>query len=333
MALEVEPRPIGPGADAPRPGARSDALVVGLINNMPDSALEGTEAQFSGLLTAASRHVPVRLRYASLPEVPRGSDVRARIAERYWTLEELFGGALDALIVTGTEPRAASLADEPYWDRLVEVIAFADAHTISSAWSCLAAHAAVLHLDGIQRRRLPMKRFGVFEQDVLVGHPLTQALGSTLRTPHSRWNDLPLEALASAGYTILSSSREAGADAFVKTRRSLMVFFQGHPEYEDRTLLKEYQRDVGRFVSGEYKQYPTVPAGYFGPAALSLLDDFERRLKAGEVSHPLTAFPFRAVAASLMNTWRSQAAQIYENWLVYVAAKKFGGSGRPRHAL
>ncbi len=333
MALTIEQRPMNPGGGAPNSGTSAETIVVGLINNMPDSALEGTESQFNGLLAAAARHLPVQLRYASVPEVPRGPAARARIAERYWTLEELFGGALDALIVTGTEPRAAVLSDEPYWNSLVRVIEYADAHTISSVWSCLAAHAAVLHLDGIQRQRLPVKRFGVFEQAVLAGHPLTKGLGATLRTPHSRWNDLPLDSLLRAGYTILSSSAEAGADAFVKSGRSLLVFFQGHPEYEDRTLLKEYQRDVGRFVSGEYKDYPTVPAGYFGPEALSLLTNFEQRLKAGAIAHPLTDFPFKPLAASLTNSWGAQAAQIYENWFAYIASKKLGSSSRSRHAV
>ena len=66
----------------------------------------------------------------------------------------------DALIVTGTEPVAPLLSDEPYWERLRELLQWAQANTTSSIWSCLAAHAAVELLDGIRRRRLGTSAVG-----------------------------------------------------------------------------------------------------------------------------------------------------------------------------
>ena len=67
---------------------------------------------------------------------------------------------------------------------------------------------------------------------------------------------------------------------FTKQAGSLLVFFQGHPEYEDTTLLREYRRDVGRFLRGQQAHYPTLPHGYFPPAALELLRAFEARARA-----------------------------------------------------
>ena len=318
---------IGSGGASPAP------LVIGLINNMPDSAVEGTETQFTSLLAAGSESVHVRLRFATLPEVPRSPALASRMAERYWDIRDLYDEPPDALIVTGTEPRAANLADEPYWDALVRLMEFSRTGVRSSVWSCLAAHAAVQHFDGIHRQRLPVKRCGVYEHTLASGHALTSGLDAPLRTPHSRWNDLPLDALVKAGYGILSESRETGADAFVSTEDNLMLFFQGHPEYEGRTLLKEFQRDVGRFVAGTYTTYPTVPAGYFNAVACKLLTDFETQLKAGKLSDPLAAFPFSSVAASLTNTWSHSAARIYSNWLRYVASSKQNQAGGARRAL
>jgi homoserine O-succinyltransferase/O-acetyltransferase len=324
MPLDIQPPPGVPG-ESHRTGAAGlerDTVVIGWSNNMPDSALEGTEVQFKGLLAAAAGERIVRLRLASMPEVPRGSEARARMANRYWSLEQLWTQAPDAIIVTGTEPKTAVLSDEPYWRRLVQVLEYADANLISSVWSCLAAHAAVLHLDGIARKRLATKHFGVFEQRVLTEHPLTEIIGEQIRIPHSRWNNLPADALAEAGYRILTRSADDDVDLFVKQRRSLLVFFQGHPEYEERTLLKEYQRDVGRFISGEYREYPQVPAGYFKAEALSLVAEFERRLRAGKFVHPLAAFPFAALAASIEAAWMAPATQIYKNWLGLIASRR-----------
>ncbi len=328
MPLEIEPPPGAPGERIGRMASepQRDALVIGLINNMPDSALEGTEVQFKTLLAAAAGERSVRLRLASLAEVPRGPEARARIAQRYWSLEQLRGQAPDAIIVTGTEPKAAVLSDEPYWARLVELIEYADENLISSAWSCLAAHAAVLHLDGIARKRLAAKRFGVFDQRVQLEHALTRELGGQIRIPHSRWNNLEVDALAAADYRVLTQSVQGDADFFSKQRRSLLLFFQGHPEYEERTLLKEYQRDVGRFISGEYREYPQAPPGYFNTQARALLAQFEGRLRSGELTQPLAAFPFAALAGSIEASWLAPAAQIYRNWFAFVASRKYESS-------
>src|SRR2546429_661737 len=160
MSVEIEAHTAPPHPRrAPVSSTRCDgAIFVGLVNNMPDAALASTEAQFSALLAAAAGRHSVQLRFSSLPEVPRGPDARARIARGYWPIETLLAAEPDALIVTGTEPIAARLADEPYWRRLVELITWAEEHAVASIWSCLAAHAVVERIDGIQRRRLAEKR-------------------------------------------------------------------------------------------------------------------------------------------------------------------------------
>lgn len=302
-------------------GARSHAIVIGVLNNMPDPALEATEGQFIALLKAAAGSHPVRLRFSYLPGVPRGPAARERIERSYWSLEELLRQAPDALIVTGTEPRAASLSDEPYWAQFLEVLNWAEAHTVSSIWSCLAAHAAVEVLDGVRRQRLEQKRFGVFEHTVLAGHPLVRGVSDPLPMPHSRWNDLPVADLRSAGYTILSCSPESGADSFVKQRRSLHLFFQGHPEYERITLFKEYRRDVGRFLSGEQSTYPPLPCRYFSVEAATALREFQDRALSQRTAELLAEFP-PAAAAGAQSTWRPAALTMYGNWLSWVANAK-----------
>ena len=51
-----------------------------------------------------------------MPGVPRSGFTAGHISARYSNIEELWDGHLDGLIVTGREPKAANLADEPYWD-------------------------------------------------------------------------------------------------------------------------------------------------------------------------------------------------------------------------
>jgi homoserine O-succinyltransferase/O-acetyltransferase len=321
MPVTLEPRRTGAEPPRPSPGPAAPAAVarIGLINNMPDGALQSTEAQFCRLLEAAAGAQAITVRLSSFPELPREAEGLERVRGCYWPIEQLLAEPLDGLIVTGTEPRAPRLRDEPYWARFEQLLAWAQRHTVASIWSCLAAHAAVEALDGIQRQRLPEKRSGIYQHQTLRDQPLLKGTRSPLAMPHSRWNELPLEALRGAGYTVLSWSSVSGADAFVRQGQgSLLLFFQGHPEYEGTTLLKEYRRDVGRYLAGTQANYPTVPVGYLSAGASELLEAFRHEAHLRRDAALMARFPFAQVAAALSNSWESSAAAIYRNWLAVV---------------
>jgi homoserine O-succinyltransferase/O-acetyltransferase len=309
-------------------GAGAECLRVALINNMPDPALEDTEMQFMQLLDDASGGVPVTLKLYSLPGVPRGERGVNHLSNFYYGIEELWHSGVDAIIVTGTEPRQPNLRQEPYWCELADVFDWAAHNTASAILSCLAAHAAALHGDGIPRQPLADKRFGVFDSAAVCDHPIMRRLrGSTMQRstkfPHSRWNEVREDALAACGYSILTLSDLAGVDLFVKEREnSLFVCFQGHPEYAAHTLLKEYRRDIKRFLRRERETYPTMPYGYFDASSAVLLNNFQQIAVADRNEERMASFPEAAVSAAMRHTWKSSAIEIYRNWLQYVLAKK-----------
>src|SRR5271156_2338070 len=297
--------------DTARTGSALDlrgrnCLTIGLVNNMPDAACEATQRQFLDLLRAATSDVIVCLKLFSIADVPRPVLVRQEFAGRYRDIAEMWDPPLDGLIVTGTEPRAQRLQDEPYWPALTELVDWARWNTASTLWSCLAAHAAVLHADGVERRPLEDKLCGVFACEAVADHPLLAGVGSRLRVPHSRINDLPESSLAACGYRVLTRSATAGVDAFVggKTDSSLFLFFQGHPEYDADCLLREYRRDVGRFLRGERDHYPLVPQGYFSDDAARHAGDFAALAAATRSENLIADFPMEALAAGVENTWR-----------------------------
>jgi len=295
---------------------------IGLVNNMPDAALDATERQFRALLAAAADGAPVRLTLYSLPEVPRTEFGRRQVA-KYAAIDELWNSEHDGLIVTGAEPKSVDLEDEPYWDSLTRVLDWAAARTTSTILSCLAAHAGALHLDGIRRRPLGDKRFGVFECARVDDHPLTASGPPQYAMPHSRWNEIPEEALRACGYRVLTRSADAGVDAFVKQRRnSLFVFFQGHPEYDAVTLMLEYRRDVGRYLLGERETYPPMPHGYFDGETERALTALHERALVERREELLAEFPTAAAAGKVTSHWRSGAEALYRNWLAYIAAQK-----------
>lgn len=294
-----------------------NCIDIGLVNNMPGKALQSTERQFLRLLDAASGNVPVRLWLYSLP------GGRSHLDRSYLSIDEMWDRRLDAIIVTGMEPRVTNLMHEPYWPHMTRLIDWAEQNTRSAVWSCLAAHAAVLRMDGIARHRLPQKRFGVFACDRASGHELASGLPSSFVMPHSRWNDVAENELATSGYTVLTRSHDAGADAFFKQGKSLFLFFQGHPEYEANTLRLEYLRDVGRYLRRESENYPAPPQAYFDQETEDALLALEQR--ASRDCHPeLLAEVSKVCAAATkpQSTWHSPAVRIYRNWLRLLAASK-----------
>ena len=225
-----------------------EGLTIGLVNNMPDGAVQATERQFLGLLEESAGSLPIRLKLYTLPGVPRSELMQQYLCARYRSVETIHGEVLDGLIVTGTEPRASRFEDEPYWQGLTELIDWAGERTSSTIWSCLAAHAAVLHLDGIERHPLKQKLSGALECQTVTDIPCSRALPTDIwcriraATNCGRMNWSPL---------VTGFCRARAHPASIPLsgkRKSLFVFFQGHPEYDALSLLGEYRRDVRRYL-------------------------------------------------------------------------------------
>jgi homoserine O-succinyltransferase len=298
-------------------------VTIALINNMPDPALEDTESQFLELLNNASGDAPVHVKLYSLPGIPRGERGQAHLSSSYFGIDDLLNGRFDGVIVTGTEPLHPDLRDEPYWPILTGVLDWAERNTSSTVLSCLVAHAGVLYSDGIPRHRLPDKQFGVFDFKKRDDHLLTLRINDMVQTPHSRWNEVREDALAACGYGILSSSAKGGVNAFVKKKRdSLFVHFQGHPEYSTGTLLKEYRRDIKRFLKHERETYPSMPEGYFNGEMTQRLNDFRENILSDPWEEQMESFPEGAIVETLRNNWTMSATGLYRNWFQYLLSRK-----------
>ena len=96
--------------------SRPMCLDIGLVNNMPDAALDATVRQFRVLLGAAADDMVVRLTLYTLPEVPR-TDLGRQLVSGYSDINELWDSRLDGLIVTGQNssgrPRGRALLEKP----------------------------------------------------------------------------------------------------------------------------------------------------------------------------------------------------------------------------
>jgi homoserine O-succinyltransferase/O-acetyltransferase len=310
-------------------GDRRRRLRIGLVNNMPDAALTATERQFSRLIEDAAGEYDVHLTLVALDSLQREASVREAMAETYRDPRQLRLSSPDALIITGADPRAPRLEEEPFWDELTSLMDWSRHSVVSALYSCLAAHAAVFHRDCIPRRRLIRKLSGVYEGDVVISHELTRGLDRTI-APHSRYNGLAECDLESKGYLILTRSSEAGPDVFVREEALLEVFWQGHPEYDRDTLAREFRRDMLRFLRGERPVRPHAPEHYFDPAALAGIE--AATSGAGDIEAAAAALSPEALSPATA-FWREAAIQLMRNWLAAIARRKTRGqSGEDRVA-
>ena len=298
------------------------ALHVGLVNNMPDSALRATELQFARLLKAASGTLDVRLRLFSLGAIPRSEETRARMAGFYDEAGFLQAADIDALIVTGTASGPTDLRGESFWPELTHLIDWAETGTLSTLFSGSAAQAAVLHLDGIVRRPLAKKLSGVYDSTRVQDDPLFFNIAPGAPIPHCRRNDIAERDLAAKGYRLLSrlnfdDGRGGQPDIFTREPpgQSRFVFFQGHPEYDSGTLGREYLCDLGRFLGGETAERPALPEHYFDRAT-------EDRLAAMAGENDLARFQDIVAGALPCRMWCGNTIKLFGNWLNLVAAAK-----------
>jgi homoserine O-succinyltransferase len=290
-------------------------LHVALVNNMADMALSRTELQFMDLLQQAAGETPVRLSLYSLPVIERGERGRQHLAASYRPIEDLWRHPPDAVVVSGAEPREADLRNERYWPELTALFDWIEAAGIPALFSCLAAHAALLHCDGIARTPLAAKCFGIFDGEVAGGLALTDGVGPSLAMPHTRWNVVEEAPLIAAGYEILSRSPDVGAGFFARRRGGVWLMSQGHPEYDGPSLFREHRRDVLRFLRREREAYPDLPRGYFTPDVRPDFEAFRDRALAGADETLMKCFPAEPVSGPNWESWKPGSIAIVRNWL------------------
>lgn len=292
-------------------------LHVGLLNMMPDAALTATEMQFMRLVGSCNQIAQFFVHPFTLPALPRGRESQAYIEHYYQSFDEIRAMGLDALIVTGANVSNPSLDQEPFWEPLKEVMQWAEHNATSVLCSCLATHALVKQLYHIDRKPLPAKLWGVYSHHVVhKEHPLLRDINTRFDVPHSRFNAVHREQLEQAGLTILIESSEAGVHMAVSPDQFGIVYFQGHPEYDTNSLLKEYKREVKRFHAGERSDYPPNPDHYFCEDAITIAEHYRDSVIAcKQQGLPMPAFPEGHLEPLLDNTWRDTAKSIVNNWL------------------
>jgi len=291
-------------------------LHIGLLNMMPDAALAATERQFFRLVGESNSIAQFYMHPFTLNELPRSEEGRAHVEKFYETFEQIKEQGLDALIITGATP-GPELSEEPFWQPLIEVIDWAYENVTSTLCSCLTTHAVLQFRYGQKRQPLGFKCWGVYSHHVTNrSHPLVNGVNTRFDVPHSRYNEINHAQFEEASLHILAESKEAGVHLAVSEDQFRLVFFQGHPEYDIISLLKEYKREVIHYINNERVDYPLFPENYFTLQTQASLNEHKTQVieaKSNKKESP--DFPEKLISEKLDNTWHDTAEAILNNWI------------------
>ncbi len=288
-------------------------LHVGLLNLMPDAALEATERQFFRLVGRANQIAQFCLHPFTLPSIERSDESKKHISKYYKDFEDIKSQGLDALIVTGAPVEQANLSEEPFYEGLKDVIDWSYNNVTSTICSCLATHAVMEFRYDKKRQSIGEKCWGVFPHEVIARqHPILKGINTRFDVPHSRFNEISLKQFKDAGVEVLVKG-DVGAHMCVSDDLFRIVLFQGHPEYDSISLLKEYKREVSSFLVGNRSDYPVFPDNYLNEQSKAILREFKSKLLSSEFT--IADFPESLIANTLDNTWRDAAGAIISNWI------------------
>lgn len=292
-------------------------LHIGLLNMMPDAALAATERQFLRLIGESNSIAQFYVHLFTLDTLPRGEKAQEYISAHYESFDSLSRAGLDALIITGANVVGPDLSTQPFWQPLMEVADWAYENVTSTLCSCLATHAILEFRYGQKRVPQPVKKWGVFPHEVSRQyHPLVHDVNTRFDVPYSRWNDISLKQFQQAGLPVLVTSYDGCVHLATSHDGLRFIFFQGHPEYDTISLLKEYKREVGRYQRGEISDYPPYPENYLGPFEQAILDEYHyRNLEARTQGKPPLPFPEDLISPMLDNTWHDTAVAVMDNWV------------------
>ena len=292
-------------------------LHIGLLNMMPDSALEATERQFFRLVGESNQIAQFYVHPFSLKELSRNREGQAHIDKYYKTFDQIRADGLDALIITGANVTGPELSTQPFWDPLIDIIDWAYENVTSTLCSCLATHAVLQFRYDQKRERLPEKRWGVYSHKVVQQqHPLVAGVNTRFNVPHSRFNEIRHEQFERASLGILVESEEAGVHLATSEDGFRIVFCQGHPEYDAISLLKEYKREVMRFINNESDEYPPVPENYLTLQATAILEEYrDQVVMANKLKKEVQPLPEDLIIPTLDNTWHDTAEAVINNWI------------------
>ena len=256
-------------------------LEVLILNLMP--LKEDTELQLLRSLSNTPLQINITFLMMDTHESKNAST--SHLNKFYQVFRDIKRNYYDGMIITGAPVETLEFEEVDYWPELCRILDWTEEHVTSTIHLCWGAQAALYHHYGLPKIDLGYKLFGLYRHKVMNRKiPLIRGFDDYFYAPHSRYTEIPKNAIESCpDLIILAESKEAGV-FLVMSADGRRIFVMGHPEYDRVTLDKEYQRDIGKGIPIQ------LPKNYYPD------DDPDNKPRL---------------------LWRAHANTLYANWINY----------------
>lgn len=266
-----------------------------VLNLMPTKRT--TERQFLSTFDYLDHDVEITFLYPKTHSFKTVSG--EKISRCYCCLSDIADKHYDGLIITGAPVEKLRFGQVDYFNELKEIIAWAHSHVTEILCECWAAQAVLNIENGVSKKLLDKKLFGIYCADEVVKSCLTAGLsaGAGLTMPQSRHTEITgFEDIVDL--KVLASSKVAGP-CILRNDDLNETFVTGHPEYSLETLLIEYHRDLNKHLPIKR------PENYFVG-----MDEEE-----------------------INYSWRQTSLQLYNNWLNLITQTQKVGINNERRKV
>jgi homoserine O-succinyltransferase len=219
------------------------ALRIGILNIMP----EAETYEFNLLQPLGYSVIQIEPVWIRLKTHTYGSTSQAHLDDLYVLFQDSIDRArLDGLIITGAPVEEIPFEQITYWHEILRILRYARKNIASTLGLCWAGLAIAKFL-GLESIHYNKKIFGVFQTHNLDStHAVTGGMDDVFWCPQSRHSGLADDVMEKARdegvVTLLAYAEKGGHTIFESTDRRFLVHL-GHPEYQCRRLIAEYERD------------------------------------------------------------------------------------------
>lgn len=256
-------------------------MQVAILNLMPNKI--ETEVQILRMLS--NTPLQINIEFVRIHANESKNTPKEHLENFYCLFDDIKHKQYDGLIITGAPLALMDYSQVTFWDKICEVFDWAEENVTSTMFSCWAAHAALFHHYGLQRKLRKQKLSGVYKHKPNdICESLTRGFEESFNVPHSRYGYIEKsDYLSVPDLQIIAESEQAGVYV-AASKNKQQVYLTGHPEYDAETLHEEFLRDLNAGKD------PEVPENYY---------------------------PDNNANNKVSSTWKSHGSLLFTNWLNY----------------
>ena len=256
-------------------------MQVAILNLMPNKI--ETEVQICRMLS--NTPLQINIEFVRINANESKHTPKEHLDNFYRLFDDIKDKQYDGLIITGAPLALMPYENVTFWDKICEVFDWAEKNVTSTMFSCWAAHAALYHHYGLNRKLREVKLSGVYSHTPSdAKEQLTHGFEDIFNVPHSRYGYIEKADYQSVdALKIIAESEQAGV-YLVASKNKQQVYLTGHPEYDASTLDDEFSRDLKANADA------LMPEHYY---------------------------PNNDVTNKPHSSWKSHGSLLFTNWLNY----------------